>query len=68
MKVRFIEEDAETYTVAITNGAEYGMLLFDEEQGAWVLWPDTILDGITYFSSLEATKEAIEYELVNADF
>ena len=67
MKIKFTKEDAETYTVEINNGEEYGKLLFDEDQSAWVLWANAIDDGVTYFNSLDETKEMIEDELVNAD-
>jgi len=66
MKVKFIKEDAETYTVEINNGTEYGKLLFDEDQNAWVLFPDDIDDGVTYFNSLDETKESIEDDLISA--
>lgn len=54
--------DANKYDVLV-NENDYGTLTFDEEQGAWVLWPNEIDDGVTYFEDLEETKEAIADEI-----
>lgn len=45
------------------DGTTYGKLVFDEDQNAWVLWPEQIDDGITYDDDLEATKETITDEI-----
>lgn len=47
----------------LANGETYGKLEFDKEQDAWVLWPNDIDDGVSYFDSLTETQEAIRDEL-----
>lgn len=41
----------------------YGVLSRDDDQGVWVLWPEQIDDGVSYFDDLEETKETIKDEL-----
>ena len=36
-----------------------GTLVYDAEQEAWVLWPERINDGVTYFDDLDLTQETI---------
>lgn len=71
MKIEFVKEDEKNYTIEIDNGEEfaktYGALKFDDDQNTWVLWPNDIDDGVTYFNNLNETKEAIEDELVDAE-
>ena len=62
MTVKFDEVDAKNYDVLV-NEDDYGKLAFDDEQKAWVLWPNSIDDGVTYFEDLEETKEAIADEI-----
>ena len=62
MTVEFNELDAKNIEVLV-NGDNYGKLAFDEEQDAWVLWPNSIDDGVTYFDDLKETKEAITDEI-----
>ena len=62
MTVKFDEVDARNYDVLVS-GEDYGKLAFDQEQNAWVLWPNEIDDGVTYFDSLKETKEAITDEI-----
>jgi len=62
MVVKFDEVDARKYDVLVDED-DYGTLTFDEDQGAWVLWPISIDDGVTYFEDLEETKEAITDEI-----
>ena len=62
MTVKFDEVDAKNYDVLV-NEDDYGKLTFDEEQDAWVLWPNSIDDAVTYFEDLEETKEAITDEI-----
>ncbi|VDG31428.1 hypothetical protein MUDAN_DOGOELCO_03272 [Lactiplantibacillus mudanjiangensis] len=45
------------------NGETFGTLKFDAEQDAWVLWPVSIDDAVSYFDNLDETKEAIADEL-----
>ena len=65
MKIKFIKDNPEEYTLEVDND-KYGKLLFDEDQNAWVLFPDDIYDGVTYFRSLDETKESIEDDLISA--
>ena len=62
MTVKFDEADARNYDVLVS-GEDYGKLVFDQEQNTWVLWPNEIDDGVTYFDSLKETKEAITDEI-----
>ena len=62
MTVKFDEVDARNYDVLVS-GEDYGKLVFDQEQNTWVLWPNEIDDGVTYFDSLKETKEAIADEI-----
>jgi len=64
MNIEFNGVDTNKYGVLV-NEDDYGTLTFDEEQGAWVLWPISIDDGVTYFEDLEETKEAITDEIEN---
>ena len=65
MKIKFIKDNPEEYTLEVDND-KYGKLLFDEDQNAWVLFPSDIYDGVTYFRSLDETKESIEDDLISA--
>lgn len=64
MTIKFNELDTKNIEVLV-NDSTYGKLVFDDEQNAWVLWPESIDDGITYFDDLEETKEAIHDEIVD---
>ena len=67
MKINFIE-DKMTQTVKVeVNEENYGELIFDTDQDAWVLWPKQIDDGVTYFTDLQETMDQIKYELEHAD-
>lgn len=41
------------------DGADYGKLIWDNDQAVWVLWPVAIDDGVSYFDNLDETVEAI---------
>lgn len=41
----------------------YGVLSWDADQEVWVLWPEQIDDGVSYFYDLEETMETIKDEL-----
>lgn len=45
------------------DGDKYGILIFDKEQNAWVLWVETIDDGISYSDDLVETEETITDEI-----
>lgn len=62
MNIEFNEVDANKYDVLV-NEDDYGTLKFDEDQGAWVLWPNSIDDAVTYFEDLEETQETITDEI-----
>lgn len=62
MTIKFNELDAKNVEV-MANDDNYGELKFDEDQNSWVLWPNTIDDAVTYFESLDETKEAIIDEI-----
>ena len=47
----------------IVNGNNYGTLIFDHDQNAWVLWPSTIDDGVSYSDDLAETQEIITDEI-----
>lgn len=67
MKINFIE-DKMTQTVKVeVNEENYGELIFDTDQDAWVLWPKQSDDGVTYFADLQETMDQIKYELEHAD-
>lgn len=67
MKIKFIE-DKMTQTVKVeVNEENYGELIFDTDQDAWVLWPKQIDDGVTYFADLQEAMDQIKYELEHAD-
>lgn len=61
-KIEFIKEDKENYTVKL-NDERYGSLEWNEDQEAWVLWPESINDGVTYFNDLKETEDYIKDEL-----
>nr|DAJ54873.1 MAG TPA: hypothetical protein [Caudoviricetes sp.] len=67
MKIEFIKDES-TKTVKVkVNGENYGELIFDVDQNAWVLWPEKIDDGVTYYDDLQETMDQIEFELEHAD-
>ena len=47
----------------IVNGNNYGTLIFDHDQNAWVLWSSTIDDGVSYSDDLAETQEIITDEI-----
>ena len=47
----------------IVNGDNYGTLILDHEQNAWVLWPADIDDGVSYSDDLTETEETIIDEI-----
>lgn len=49
------------------DGDKYGILIFDCEQGVWVLWATTIDDGISYSDNLAETEETITDEIQSYD-
>lgn len=45
------------------SGKAYGQLKLDHEQGVWILWPESIDDGVTYTRDLDETVAIIAGEL-----
>ncbi|MDC4184572.1 hypothetical protein MK904_00480 [Loigolactobacillus coryniformis] len=66
MTVEFNEIDAQNVEVLV-NGATYGKLNFDSDANVWVLWPEDIDDGVSYFDNLEETEESIKDEIIAFD-
>ena len=67
MKIEFIKDES-TKTVKVElNGEKYRELIVDTDQDAWVLWPEQIDDGVTYFDDLKETEDQIKFELEHAD-
>lgn len=64
-KVNF-EEQSDGSVLVTVNGNKYGVLEFDKDQEAWVLWPESIDDGVTYYEELDVTEEEIKEEIINA--
>lgn len=65
-KVTFSEMDEDTQVIVEVDGVHYGNLFYDYDQEAFVLWPDDIDDGVTYFDSLNETEKYIRDELTAA--
>ena len=62
IKIKFEKNNSKEYQVY--KGQDlYGALIWDADQEVWVLWPEQIDDGVSYFGDLEETKEAIKDEL-----
>ena len=61
-KVQFSTPYEDQVEVTV-NGDKYGILVFDHEQSAWVLWPVSIDDGISYSDDLVETEETITDEI-----
>lgn len=66
MIIKFDKIDARNIDVLV-NGDTYGKLNFNPDKKVWILWPAGIDDGVSYFDSLEETKETIKDELVTFD-
>lgn len=45
------------------DGEKYGIIKFDHDQNAWVLWPLAIDDGVSYTDNLKETEEDITDEI-----
>lgn len=61
-KVQFSTPYEDQVEVTV-DGDKYGTLVFDHEQSAWVLWPVSIDDGISYWDDLVETEETITDEI-----
>lgn len=65
-KIAFSEAIDNEVEVTV-NGDSYGVIKFDAGQNAWVLWPVSIDDGVSYFEDLEETEETIKDEIIAFD-
>lgn len=69
--IDFLSNSDNTYDVLITYTNDdqlmYGILRFDDEQGAWVLWytGQGGDDGVAYHESLRETEEQVEDEIID---
>jgi len=63
-KVQFSTRYEDRVEVTV-NGDNYGTLVFNHEQNAWVLWPSNIVDGVSYSDDLSETEETITDEIQN---
>ena len=61
-KVQFSTPYEDQVEVTV-NGYSYGSLEFDHEQNAWVLWPVSIDDGVSYSDDLAETEKTITDEI-----
>ena len=66
MKQIKFDKDADKVNVTV-NDENYGYLVFDKDQDAWVLWPKAIDDGVTYWQSLKDTENQIKEELQSSN-
>lgn len=64
-EVTFYETDQDDLIIIDFNDKRYGKLEFDKTQGVWVLWPNDINDGISYFEDINETETTIIYEIKN---
>ena len=49
--------------VVYVDDENYGDLDYDSENKEWVLWPNQIDDGISYWESLKESEDEIKFEL-----
>ena len=61
-KVQF-SKAVDNEVMVTVDGDSYGKLIFDEGQNAWVLWPSTIDDGVSYSDDLAEIEETITDEI-----
>ena len=62
-KIKFSTPYEDPVEVTV-DGDKYGILIFEHDQNAWVLWPADIDDGVSYFEDLEETEESIIDEIL----
>ena len=67
MKKIVFSEVIDNAVEVTANGDSYGIIKFDAGQNAWVLWPSTIDDGVSYFEDLEETEKSIKDEIIAFD-
>lgn len=65
MKKVSFERIDKSHVLVYSDDEEYGSLDYDADQKAWVLWPNDIDDGVTYWESLKESEDQIEFELTH---
>lgn len=63
MKNIQFSKPADNEVEVTVDGSTYGVIKYDADQSAWVLWPEAIDDGVSYFDDLAETEEAITDEI-----
>ena len=61
-KVSFYRID-KSHVVVYVDDKNYGDLDYDSENKEWVLWPNQIDYGISYWESLKESEDEIKFEL-----
>ena len=61
-KVSFYRID-KSHVVVYVDDENYGDLDYDSENKEWVLWPNQIDYGISYWESLKESEDEIKFEL-----
>lgn len=54
-------------TEVIVDDSAFGEFKFDKDQEAWVFWPNSIDDGVTYFEDLQESFETVKDEVNQYD-
>lgn len=65
MKKVSFERIDKSHVLVYSDDEEYGSLDYDADQKAWVLWPNDIDDGVTYWEGLKESEDQIEFELTH---
>lgn len=63
MKKVSFERIDRSHVVVYVDDENYGDLDYDSENKEWVLWPNQIDDGISYWESLKESEDEIKFEL-----
>lgn len=63
MKKVSFERIDKSHVVVYVDDENYGDLDYDSENKEWVLWPNQIDDGISYWKSLKESEDEIKFEL-----
>lgn len=63
MKKVSFERIDKGHVVVYVDDENYGDLDYDSENKEWVLWPNQIDDGISYWESLKESEDEIKFEL-----
>lgn len=63
MKKVSFERIDKSHVVVYVDDENYADLDYDSENKEWVLWPNQIDDGISYWESLKESEDEIKFEL-----